>query len=71
MKKTDSQKLVAIAEGVYTQAVKLKTIVGPCNEVNQLADISAGLYKTAAADRTDDCDGLNLSLPEATKRANL
>ena len=67
---TKSQELIKIAESVYTQAVKLKAIAGTCAEVNQLADISAALHKSAADDRTDDCDGLKITLAEAVKRAN-
>ena len=71
MSVTKSQNLIDIAESVYTQAVRLKAIAGTCAEVNQLAEISAALHKTAAESRKDDCDGLKITLAEAVKRANI
>ena len=57
MNKTESQKIVEIAEGVYEQAARLYEITGTCAEVELLIDVSNALHKSAAEDRTGELKG--------------
>ena len=62
MSKTESQKIVEIAEKVYKQALRLNAFVGtleyPYEEgeqsIKQLIDVSNALHKTAAEYRTGE-----------------